>query len=385
MVLFEDVEGRAEHKARQVIRRIMGPDADADKLEKKLRTRFFRNGRTSFKFEPGAARIVYGELHDNWQEYDDLDEALKNISSEFLDKFDANLNGMSMAEIRKYADINSPNSVPLDEIEYTQTDYEIYRINSFGESTDWYEYTWLDDYDDSDWCICRDEEAWDSYTDGGFNTVYFCTKPGFDAMKAPERPGPDAPTDEYGLSMICIIVTPSGRLSTCSTRWNHAAGGTDHAMNAAEVSRVLGGNVFKLCPPKSKASRMESASKPRTYLYHRSNPLFRDRIKSEGLKPQVGETYEMYWDEHFHGQEKKPLIFLFDASSLYDSTYDDDLVRVDMSALDQSRLKHDPAFDGEWCYTYDLPIPVDAIEFIYEGTGDADGDGAGDAWKTAHL
>ena len=119
----------------------------------------------------------------------------------------------------------------------------------------------------------------------------------------------------------------------------------------------------------------DAADKPARFLYHRSNPAFRNQIKTEGLKPQVGESYSLYWDDHFPGQEKVPLIFLFDGSQLYDSTYDDDLVRVDTSLMNMEHLKPDPAFGG-WCYTYDLPIPPSAIKFLYNGTGSDDGDGA---------
>ena len=41
-----------------------------------------------------------------------------------------------------------------------------------------------------------------------------------------------------------------GSLAYCTCRWNHDNGGSDSVMNAQELSNVLGGSVFKLCPPK---------------------------------------------------------------------------------------------------------------------------------------
>lgn len=104
------------------------------------------------------------------------------------------------------------------------------------------------------------------------------------------------------------------------------------------------------------------------YLYHRSNPIFREAIKSEGLKPMVGESYELWWEDEYPNETPKPAIFMHDNSSLYRPGHDDDLIRIDVSALDLSHLKPDPSLP-ETCYMYDLPIPPEAITYMYEGTG----------------
>ena len=43
-------------------------------------------------------------------------------------------------------------------------------------------------------------------------------------------------TDEYGLSMISVIVRPYGSMAFCTGRYNHQLGGNDSLLSAKEVS-----------------------------------------------------------------------------------------------------------------------------------------------------
>lgn len=117
------------------------------------------------------------------------------------------------------------------------------------------------------------------------------------------------------------------------------------------------------------------------FLYHRSNPIFRDKIEKEGLVPQIGESYELHWQDTLSDKEIIPRIFLFDSSQLYSSTYDDDLVQVDVATLDLTHLTADPDPElNTYCYMYDKIIPPTAIKFLYKGTGESDVDNAETAW-----
>lgn len=109
------------------------------------------------------------------------------------------------------------------------------------------------------------------------------------------------------------------------------------------------------------------------YLYHKSNPKFREKILSEGLKPQKGDSYTLWFEDHFEKSkdEIEPLIFLYDASIReYDSTYDDDIYKIDTSKISKVLLEQDPTL-SDYCYTYPITIKPEAFELIYKGSGNS--------------
>lgn len=109
------------------------------------------------------------------------------------------------------------------------------------------------------------------------------------------------------------------------------------------------------------------------YLYHKAPIFVRQSILSNGLKPSVGASYKAHWEDR---EDLTPYVFLYDYDMIgeYDSTYDDDIYRVDMSMLDKNHLFLDPDEEMEGCYVYDEIIPTTAIELIYEGSNADSGD-----------
>ena len=126
------------------------------------------------------------------------------------------------------------------------SNYHIVPINSFEEAQQYYEYT----NPDSRWCLTHMENMYDSYTCNGMNQIYFCLRNGFEYIEP--IVGEDAPLDEYGLSMLSIIVNEMGELAFCTTRWNHDNGGSDQSMTAKEVSQVVGVNFYQVFKPNNK-------------------------------------------------------------------------------------------------------------------------------------
>lgn len=49
--------------------------------------------------------------------------------------------------------------------------------------------------------------------------MYVCMKDGFEDVRRME--GENFPLDEYGLSLVAVSVDDTGRLNTCTSRWNH--------------------------------------------------------------------------------------------------------------------------------------------------------------------
>jgi len=108
---------------------------------------------------------------------------------------------------------------------------------------------------------------------------------------------------------------------------------------------------------------------PGRYVFHTSNPIFRDSISREGLVPK-GKSEAWLSDTKIVGK----VIFAVDSeekSDWWDSGYDDDIWRVDTAGL-SSRWYYDPNFGeaSNRIVTFD-PIPKDRIELAHAGTGKA--------------
>lgn len=183
-----------------------------------------------------------------------LSSILKILSQAHSDEYDSNLNGMTFAELnsrfgKDASNMGKEEQDKINNAEYNDNGgYTIVKINSFEEAQPFYKYT----NPNSRWCLTHMENMFNQYTSNGGNTLYFAYKNGFEKLNPIKGEG--CPLDEYGLSLLSIIMSPDygdgGSLAYCTCRWNHENGGSDSVMNAQELSNVLGGSVFKLCPSK---------------------------------------------------------------------------------------------------------------------------------------
>lgn len=107
--------------------------------------------------------------------------------------------------------------------------------------------------------------------------------------------------------------------------------------------------------------------KTNKFVYHSSNPIFRDKISKEGLIPQRRSDA---WLSDTKIDDN--VIFAVNSDNKkdwWDSTYDDDMYQIDTTHLD-NKWYNDPNFDVEdkRMITF-KPIPRNAIKLIYKGTG----------------
>lgn len=74
-------------------------------------------------------------------------------------------------------------------------------------------------------CYTSNQFVWNYYTNGGRNKVYVLLKPGWRDLKPVHDDGKEKGSayDTYGLSMIFVIIAPSGKIACVNTRWNHMA------------------------------------------------------------------------------------------------------------------------------------------------------------------
>jgi len=71
--------------------------------------------------------------------------------------------------------------------------------------------------------------------------------------------------------------------------------------------------------------------KPNKYVYHTSNPIFRDKIAEQGLVPK-GKSESWLEDTKIEGE----VIFAVNSNKekyMWDSTYDDDIYRINILGI----------------------------------------------------
>ncbi len=106
---------------------------------------------------------------------------------------------------------------------------------------------------------------------------------------------------------------------------------------------------------------------PNKYVYHTSNPIFRDKISKEGLVTK-GKSDAWLSDTKIDGN----VIFAVNSDNKedwWDSTYDDDIYKIDTTNL-INKWYNDPNFNLEdkRIITFE-DIPRDYIKLIYKSSG----------------
>lgn len=109
---------------------------------------------------------------------------------------------------------------------------------------------------------------------------------------------------------------------------------------------------------------------PNKYIYHTSNPIFRNKISKEGLIVK-GKSETWLSNTNIDGE----VIFAVNSDNkkdLWNSTYDDDIYRIETISLN-NKWYNDPNFDlkDKRIITFEN-IPTNSIKLIYKGTGDSE-------------
>lgn len=185
------------------------------------------------------------------------------------------------------------------------SDYEIVKIDSFNDAKKYYKYT----NPNSRWCLTHMENMYSSYTCDGINQIYFCLKHGYEDIEP--YAGENAPLDEYGLSMLSIIVNEEGELAYCTTRWNHDNEGNDSAMNAVEISEVVNVNFYEVFKPNTKWKDMIDNIKQRISNGESPEKIFERiydfkdgygyRVRLNGKYNIINKNGEYLFDKWFDG------------------------------------------------------------------------------------
>lgn len=220
-----------------------------------LRSYFFKDGVSKIRFAPGIARIAFGELNlgqetENTDALMRLHEILRIISiahaneyTRHLGKDDHLYTFEELQEIygTKISGQWSAMKRRLNRKKYGPRRYNITELTSFEVASQFGNYV--------NWCHVHGECMYNHYKHTSIlnegrcqvSTVrlYVATLPGFEKL---------TPEDEdYDNSMLAIDVGPAGRLVHVTVRRNSG----DNYYTEEELSDLLGGPFYKICPPLS--------------------------------------------------------------------------------------------------------------------------------------
>ena len=290
--------------------------------ERMLADALFHNNADR-RFEPGAARIAI--IDCNWNplldENPNLDATKLGILKEILNYITENhnerdiisndLNGKTYQELcdnyeAAIKQVRDAKNAELNNIKFKKPDheYKIIRIDSFRESQKYHDYT----NPKSRWCLTYSIENYNGYLNYGRNTMYFCLRDDIDTVEY--KVGENCPLDEYGKSMLCVIVNPSGELSTFTTRWNHkdangkAVAADKGVGDKKTISELIGANFNEVFVPDEKRAKYALEIAKRYHLdniddLNEDDSLFANEINRNlaALNDELVDEYDPDSDE----------------------------------------------------------------------------------------
>lgn len=204
-----------------------------------------------FNFLLGITRLYLdGELN-SFEAIQNMRTVLKYASDEgHVGQYDENLNGLSLSELTgRFSSLKSSDAARSRETvgklgfgDSSSNGYRIIRIDSEEQCKQYGKYT--------SWCITHG--SFSRYGLDGENQCYFCLRDGFERVGRSDSP--DAPFDEYGLSMVSVIVGYDGEPKYVTTRYNHDHNGENNPelCTAEQVSRLIGVDFYSVFRPNEK-------------------------------------------------------------------------------------------------------------------------------------
>ena len=289
-ILTEGRQAKNRNAAKNYIMQQLGySESDAMQFIGQLKVKIPSVRLQQEKFLLGVARLfIDGELSVNdYFKCTNFNQTLKLIASDaHVNEYDNNLNGMSADDlINRFADVRVGELSKRKELmggkQYRKNNnYTIVPINSYEEAEKYSPYT--------EWCVTHDPEAYEDNTAGGTGRFYFCLQNGFENV--PEKVGPNAPLDAYGLSMIAVSVTMDGEVKSITCRWNHKNGGSGHVMDDEQLSELLGVNFYNVFKPYTR----EELHAKGVILFDEVQPMLDNGVPPTDIFEFVGDFNDGY-------------------------------------------------------------------------------------------
>ena len=276
--LTENRASKNQSLARKMARSI-NPNLDEKEFTEKVLHDIPNVRKANFHLYPAVVRFVL----ENGNNFD-------NITMQNLNKYigiiapkakelglDQNANGMSLQaffnkfneNVTKSEKDDRENSAQYGNNNGKNNGYKIVPIPTFEKANEYSKYT--------TWCVTQKRDAFSLYTNSGEGMFYFLLKDGFENV--PKRQGSNCPLDEYGLSMIAVSFRADGSVNTVTCRWNHDNGGNDNIMSPAELSELIGQDIYSIFNPEDLSKGLDLICK---IPYHSKELfLYRDNDKND--------------------------------------------------------------------------------------------------------
>ena len=297
-ILTEGRQAKNRNVAKNYIMQQLGySESDAMKFIGQLKVKIPSVRLQQEKFLLGVARLfIDRDLSvDDYFKCTNFNQTLKLIASDaHVNEYDNNLNGMSADElINRFADVRVGELSKRKEFmggkHYQQNrEYTIVPINSYEEATKYAKY--------NDWCVTYSEYMFDDKTCNGAGRFYFCLRNGFENV--PKKVGPNAPLDEYGLSMIAVSITMEGEPNSITCRWNHDNGGSDSVMDDEQLSDLLGVNFYNVFKPYTR----EELHAKGVILFDEVQPMLDNGVSPTDIFKEIGDFNDGYAKVKLNGK-----------------------------------------------------------------------------------
>ena len=248
VALCDSKESKARSKARAMMQNKYFLSSDeALEIDTRIHNDIHNYGICDWKYVIGVARMVASRVGVGDIDTTGLDRSLGILGSdpEVAAQFDENLNGLSVDQfiekMQPYVahQLEADKQRSASQQRQVNSRYTIVSVPTFEDCTKYHKYT--------DWCVTWSKPNYDHYTHGGSGNFYFCLRDDYKTVRKVD--GPDAPLDDYGLSMIAVSVNADSSLNTATSRWNHDHGSHDHMFSVEQLEDILGVSFYETFKP----------------------------------------------------------------------------------------------------------------------------------------
>ena len=225
----------------------------------------------------------------------------------------------------------------------------------------------LDQY--TDWCVCGENGLWEyaQYLSNG-GKLYILMRNGFENVE--KKQGENCPLDEYGLSLIALIVGADGLPDNVTTRWNHEFGGENHSdmWNAEQIQKLTGINYLATFKPRSEQQlrqmhlNEQKVPSAQDQVHNKVNAGIMDAVTCGGMMEEGQSNLETWYRGYNskYGSERTHLLWLTSEIS-YARAYGN---RVEEVVIDVDKLNTASLYDidGIVGYEFDYYDGIDEEE-----------------------
>ena len=193
-------------------------------------------------FIQGIVRwYVDGDIDLTPESLSRVNTLLRNFfTSPAYDAFDRNFGTSDFGPYTLYTFDDLVNLLEIDVSEApssalnTNHTYSLVRVHSHEELLSYAPYI-------SRWCITSSEEVFNDYTFNGLSKLYLLLRDDYKQVRP--TPGEDYPKDDYGLSIISVIVDSNYKIASITSRWNSSEE-SDSFLTDSELESLIGENLM---------------------------------------------------------------------------------------------------------------------------------------------